>query len=359
MIKKSTPREIALKTSPILAVLSGIATFILLQTLDALHLWALALLAGLLTETASFLVIEWSVKTFISGRVKVLSEAISTVDDEGHPRDERESLDDIIEWANSQVNDIKSLRKKDSFRKEFIGNLAHELKTPLFNIQGFVMTLMENDLKDEALVRNFLQKANKNVDRMTELIEDLDAITKLESDSLEMTLVPCNIVELLHETLEDAEQTAKEKNIQLTLDLPKNAKDGVNVLCSSLQMKQVLSNLVANSIHYGKKGGSSVLKLENKRSAVKISVTDDGIGIAASDLTRIFERFYRVDKSRSRHAGGSGLGLAIVKHIIESHGQKIAVASKPNEGTTFSWELVNFDWEAEKLNLTVDKRVPL
>jgi small subunit ribosomal protein S18 len=109
VIKKSTPREIALKTSPILAVLSGIATFILLQTLDALHLWALALLAGLLTETASFLVIEWSVKTFISGRVKVLSEAISTVDDEGHPRDERESLDDIIEWANSQVNDIKSL----------------------------------------------------------------------------------------------------------------------------------------------------------------------------------------------------------------------------------------------------------
>ena len=354
MSKRSTPREIALKTSPILAVLSGIATFILLQTLDALHLWALALLAGLITETASFLIIQWSVKTFMAGRVKVLKEAISSVEQRASTTDDRETLDDIIEWTNAQVNDIKSLRKKDSFRKEFIGNLAHELKTPLFNIQGFLMTLLENDLKDEELVRNFLKKANKNVDRMTELIEDLDAITKLESDSVEISLIPCNIIDEMSKALENAEPAAERKNIKLAMELPENSEQGVNVLCSPHHMQQVLTNLVANSIHYGHEGGKSTLKLENNGKTVKITVQDDGVGIAASDLTRIFERFYRVDKSRSRHAGGSGLGLAIVKHIIESHGQSIDVSSEPGKGTSFSWSLVNFDLEAEIRNLSVN-----
>jgi two-component system phosphate regulon sensor histidine kinase PhoR len=352
--KRSTPREIALKTSPILSVLSGIATLILLQTLDALHLWALALLAGLIMETVSFLIIEWSVKTFMEGRVKVLKEALSSAEERGSNADDRESLEDIIEWTNAQVNDIKSLRKKDSFRKEFIGNLAHELKTPLFNIQGFLMTLSENDLKDKELVRNFLTKANKNVDRMTELIEDLDAITKLESDSVKVSLIPCNIIDEMRKALENAEPAAEKKYITLTMELPVNAEQGINVLCSPHHMQQVFTNLVANSIHYGHESGTSTLKLENNGKTVKITIQDDGVGIAANDLTRIFERFYRVDKSRSRHAGGSGLGLAIVKHIIESHGQSIAVYSEPGKGTSFSWDLVNFDWEAETRNLSVN-----
>lgn len=353
MSKQSTPREIARKTSPILSVLSGVGTFVLLQALDAIHLWALALLVALLTETATFLIIKWSAETFISSKVKGVSMAISSVEDSDTPKAEHESLDDIIEWANDQVQDIKTLRKKDSFRKEFIGNLAHELKTPLFNIQGFVLTLMENDLKDEALVRNFLTKANKNVDRMTELIEDLDAISKLESDRIEMTLVPCNVVDLMREALENAEVAAEKKKIALKLELPAPTEQAMHVLCSPHHMQQVLTNLVANSIHYGKENGTSTLKLKDNGRDVTLSVADDGIGIAADDLGRIFERFYRVDKSRSRHAGGSGLGLSIVKHIIESHGQEISVASAPGQGTTFSWNLVNLDWEAEKLNLTV------
>jgi len=358
VINKSTPREIALKTSPILAVLSGIATFLLLQTLDAMHLWALALLAGLVTETASFLIIEWSIKTFVSRRVEVLSKAISSVENRGEMKDDRESLDDIIEWANKQVNDIKSLQEKDSFRKEFIGNLAHELKTPLFNIQGFVMTLMENDLKNEELVRNFLSKANKNVDRMTELIEDLDAISKLESDSVEMSLIPCNIIDEMRSALESAETAAETKKITLILALPPSASKAVNVLCSPRHMQQVLTNLLTNSIHYGREGGNSTLRLEDNGRSVKISIEDDGVGIAPDDISRIFERFYRVDKSRSRHAGGSGLGLSIVKHIVESHGQEISVASELGKGSIFSWNLVNFDWEAEKRNLTVTPSEP-
>jgi two-component system phosphate regulon sensor histidine kinase PhoR len=352
--KRSTPREIALKTSPILSVLSGIATLILLKMLDALHLWALALLAGLIMETVSFLIIEWSVKIFMERRVKLLKEALSSGEEQKSNINDRESLEDIIEWTNAQVDDIKSLRKKDSFRKEFIGNLAHELKTPLFNIQGWLMTLSEHDLKDEKLVRNFLTKANKNVVRMAELIEDLDTITKLESDSVKVSLTPCNIIEEMSRALENAEPAAMKKNITLTMELPVNSKQAINVLCSPHHMQQVLTNLVANSIHYGRDGGNSTLKLENNGKTVKISVQDDGVGIETEDLTRIFERFYRVDKSRSRHAGGSGLGLSIVKHIIESHGQSVAVSSTPGKGTTFSWDLVNFDWEAEIRNLSVN-----
>lgn len=353
MSKQNTPREIALKTSPILSVLSGIGTFLLLQGLDAIHLWALALLVALLTETATFVIIKWSAETFISSKVKGISAAISSVEDSAKSNAERESLDDIIEWANDQLQDIKSLRKKDSFRKEFIGNLAHELKTPLFNIQGFVLTLMENDLKDEALVRNFLTKASKNIDRMTELIEDLDTISKLESDRIEMTLVPCNVVNMMREALENAEVAAAKKKITLKLELPGKIENTMHVLCSSHQMQQVLTNLVANSIHYGEENGTSTLRLENNGRDVTLSVADDGIGIGKDDLDRVFERFYRVDKSRSRHAGGSGLGLSIVKHIIESHGQEISVASEPGQGTTFSWNLVNMDWEAERRNLKV------
>lgn len=354
MSPDSTPQELARKTSPILAVLAGGATLVLLHTLDAMHLWALAILASLLTETASFITIEWTVKTLLKRRVKDLSAAISQSTTERGKAMEDQSLDDILAWANSQIADIKSLREKDNFRKEFIGNLAHELKTPLFNIQGYVLTLLESDLNDEDLVRRFLSKANKNVSRLTELIEDLDTITKLESDSLSLTLAPCNIIETCKEAIEGVESKAAAMGIGLKLVLPTENMESLHVLCGPVQIMQVLTNLLVNSIHYGKKGGVSTLRLVNQGEYVTISVEDDGIGIAESDLARIYERFYRVDKSRSRHAGGSGLGLAIVKHIIEAHGQTIEVQSKLGQGTQFSFSLVNLDAAAEKRNIRIN-----
>lgn len=319
-----------------------------------MHLWALAILAALLTETASMLIIEWSVEKFLQRRVKDLSDAISESNNDREVRLEQQSLDDILTWANNQIADIKSLKAKDSFRKEFIGNLAHELKTPLFNIQGFILTLIESDLKDEELVRRFLQKADNNVSRMTELIEDLDTITKLESDSLALTLAPCNIIETCKEALEGVESKAQKMDIEVQLELPEPGMESLHVLCGPVQIRQVLTNLLVNSIHYGKPGGRSILRLENRGETVRLTVEDNGIGISESDLNRIYERFYRVDKSRSRHAGGSGLGLAIVKHIIEAHGQIIRVKSKLNEGTAFSFDLVNLDVEAEKRNIRLD-----
>jgi two-component system phosphate regulon sensor histidine kinase PhoR len=350
----STPRELAKKTSPLLAVLAGIATLLLLRALNAMHLWALAILAALLTETASMLIIEWSIEKFLQRRVKDLSDAISQGSNAEEVRLEQQSLDDILTWANNQLSDIKSLKAKDSFRKEFIGNLAHELKTPLFNIQGFILTLIESDLKDEALVRRFLEKADNNVSRMTELIEDLDTITKLESDSLALTLAPCNIVDTCKEAIDGVESKALKMGINVRLELPDPKMESLHVLCGPVQIRQVLTNLLVNSIHYGVEGGESTLRLETEGETVRITVEDNGIGISKEDLNRIYERFYRVDKSRSRHAGGSGLGLAIVKHIIEAHGQSIQVQSTLNKGTAFSFELVNLDAEAEKRNIQLD-----
>ncbi len=319
-----------------------------------MHLWALAILAALLTETLSMLIIEWSVKKLLQRRVKDLSEAISQSSSAEEVRLEKQSLDDILAWANSQIADIKSLEAKDSFRKEFIGNLAHELKTPLFNIQGFILTLIESDLKDEELVRRFLEKADNNVSRMTELIDDLDTITKLESDSLALTLAPCNIIDTCKEAIDGVEAKAQKMGIDVRLELPESEMESLHVLCGPVQIRQVLTNLLVNSIHYGKEGGQSTLRLKAEGETVRITVEDNGIGISKEDLSRIYERFYRVDKSRSRHAGGSGLGLAIVKHIIEAHGQSIQVRSVLNKGTAFSFELVNLDAEAEKRNIQLD-----
>lgn len=319
-----------------------------------MHLWALAILAALLTETLSMLIIEWSVKKLLQRRVKDLSEAITQSSSAEEGQLEQQSLDDILVWANSQIADIKSLEAKDSFRKEFIGNLAHELKTPLFNIQGFILTLIESDLKDEELVRRFLEKADNNVSRMTELIEDLDTITKLESDSLALTLAPCNIIDTCKEAIDGVEAKAQKMGIDVRLELPEPGMESLHVLCGPVQIRQVLTNLLVNSIHYGKEGGQSTLRLEAEGETVQITVEDNGIGISNEDLSRIYERFYRVDKSRSRHAGGSGLGLAIVKHIIEAHGQSIQVQSLLNEGTSFSFELVNLDAEAERRNIQLD-----
>lgn len=350
MSREYTPRELADRISPILAVLSGLATFVLLNALDALHLWALAILAGLLTETVSSIIIEWAINKFIYRKMKDLSEVISQINEEDQSEDAA-SLDSILTWANEQIANIKSLRQKDSFRKEFIGNLAHELKTPLFNVQGFILTLLEGDLKDEEWVRRFLSKANKNVERMTELIEDLDTISKLESDSLEMVLAPCNIIDLLHDAMDNAEDKAQNHGITLELIIPDEHMNGLHVLCGPPQIQQVLTNLLVNSIHYGKPGGRTALRLSNHGEYVTIQIEDNGIGISKEDLPRIYERFYRVDKSRSRHAGGSGLGLAIVKHIIEAHGQTIQVESKLNQGTTFTFNLVNLEFAAQQRNV--------
>ena len=228
------------------------------------------------------------------------------------------------------------LNKLEKYRREYIGNVSHELKTPVFNIQGYISSLLEGGIEDDKIAINFLQKADKNVDRMINIIEDLQTISMLETGELKLEIEPFEINNLIEEVIENETDNAAKSNI--FIDFKKT--DNITVKADRNRIKQVLSNLIINSIKYGNPdGGKTVIRIYELFEIIKIEVSDNGIGIDQKHLTRIFERFYRVDNSRSREKGGSGLGLAIVKHIIEAHRQKIEVMSTPGAGTVFSFSL--------------------
>ena len=321
--------------------MGALATIAVLWLTEAFELWAVAIVVGVILEEISYFVIYSAVEKFIDHRIKVLYKTISKIkggDEQSINMDEdvvETANQDVMEWAEDQIKEITLLRETDSFRKDFIGNLAHELKTPLFNIQGFILTLLEVGLDDPEINRKFLSKAEKNIDRMTGLLEDLDSISKIESGVMTIDPEPVNIVELSNDIVDNLERKAKDANVNLKV---RSTEDFI-VLCDPQKIEQVLSNLLVNSINYGKDGGKTRVRFYDMGEDILIEVADDGIGIKEEDLLRIYERFYRVDKSRSRHAGGSGLGLAIVKHIVEAHGGNLHVRSTFEEGTTFSFTL--------------------
>jgi two-component system phosphate regulon sensor histidine kinase PhoR len=233
--------------------------------------------------------------------------------------------------------EIEDLREKENFRKEFVGNLAHELKTPIFSIQGYILTLLEGALEDPNFNRKFLMKAAKSVDRMTMLVEDLDTITQFESGSLKLDKEKIDVVELTKEVIEQREEEAEQKNIDISFN--KNYDKPIYADADSFRVSQVLINLITNSINYGKIGGKTTVRFFDMDERILIEVEDNGPGIGKEHIPRLFERFYRVDKSRSRHQGGTGLGLAICKHIIEGHEQSMNVRSEVGKGSVFSFTL--------------------
>jgi two-component system, OmpR family, phosphate regulon sensor histidine kinase PhoR len=233
--------------------------------------------------------------------------------------------------------EIVHLKELEVFRKEFLGNVSHELKTPIFTIQGYVHTLLEGGIEDQDINLLYLQKAAKSIDRLISIVDDLESISKLEAGELILEHRTFDIRDLVAEVIESLELKAKEANILLTLD-PVN-KGQQYVYADKDRIRQVLVNLLVNSIKYGRRGGRTHVTIEDHNDYITVAVTDNGIGIEKSHLGRLFERFYRVDKSRSREQGGTGLGLAIVKHIIEAHGQKITVDSTEGTGTTFTFTL--------------------
>ena len=240
------------------------------------------------------------------------------------------------EWADAKEEELDQMKKDDNYRREFIGNVSHELKTPIFNIQGYLQTLIDGGLNDENINLKYLKRANKSVDRMINIIDDLEVISRLETEQDELDFQKFNIVELVHEIFDLMEMKASEMNINLKL---KNESQGVTVFADRNKIQQVLMNLVSNSIKYGKDGGDVIIRFFDMHSNMLIEVSDNGIGIAQESLDRLFERFYRVDKNRSREIGGTGLGLAIVKHILEGHNQTINVRSTKGKGSTFSFIL--------------------
>jgi two-component system, OmpR family, phosphate regulon sensor histidine kinase PhoR len=234
------------------------------------------------------------------------------------------------------TEEIHELKKLEKYRREFLGNVMHELKTPIFNIQGYVLTLLEGGIEDKKINKVYLERTVKSIDRMVNIVEDLEAISRLESGELKLEMEPFNLVALVEEVFEMQDMRAKKNDIKL---LFVERQKIIKVTADRRRLLEAMNNLVVNAIKYNKKNGKVIVGYKDLGDKIKVEVADTGIGIPETELPRIFERFYRVDKSRSREMGGTGLGLAIVKHIIEAHGQKLTVQSKINEGTIFSFTL--------------------
>ena len=233
--------------------------------------------------------------------------------------------------------EMERLIQLENYRKEYLGNVSHELKTPIFNIQGYISTLLDGGIDDKNVNRDFLRKAEKSVDRMIAIVEDLQAITQLEKGELELEEERFDIIALAKDVLDAQELKAKESKI--TLELKNNSAVPVFALADRFRIRQAIVNLIVNSVKYGKSDGQTSVKISDAGEKVIIEISDNGIGISKEHLPRIFERFYRVDKSRSREMGGTGLGLAIVKHIVEAHSQTITVMSTEGVGSVFSFTL--------------------
>ncbi len=301
------------------------------------------LLSILFFFIVSFFIIQYRAEHFIYRRLKKIYEEVSILDVNDLSR---ESATTDIEKLSKRMQkfvegkrlEIKSLTERDSFRRDFLGNVAHELKTPLFTVQGYILTLIEGAVNDKEIRTKYLERANKGVERLVAVIKDLDMIAKLETDGMKLNIVVFNILELIQNVFDLFEMKAKKKNITLKFD--RIYEFPVFVRGDIEKIEQVLINLIVNSIKYGKPNGNTIIGVDSY-SANKfiVKVIDNGEGIKQKHLSRLFERFYRVDQSRSREQGGSGLGLSIVKHIVEAHNETILLKSIYGEGSEFSFTM--------------------
>jgi len=341
---------VKLKKTYSFALISALYIALLVIVLDILSyllykefgFWIL-LIAGILLLIVSFFIIQYRVEYFIYRRVRKIYEDVSLI--EGGDLSRRSVTTDmetlsksVQKFAEGKRVEIQNLTERDSFRKDFLGNVAHELKTPLFTVHGYLLTLIEGASKDKKILEKYLGRANKGVERLVAIVKDLDMIAKLETNGLKMHLQPFNILELIQNVFDLFEMRAKKKNISLIFD--RVYEFPIYVVGDDENIEQVLINLVVNSIKYGKIGGITKVGVDGyNENKFIVKVSDNGEGVKQEHLSRLFERFYRVDQSRSREQGGSGLGLSIVKHIIEAHNETILLKSTFKEGSEFSFTL--------------------
>lgn len=243
----------------------------------------------------------------------------------------------LVDWSKESKEEIDNLKQVEIYRREFLSNVSHELKTPIFSAQGYIHTLIDGGIEDADINVLYLNKAAKSIDRLVTMVDDLESISKLEAGELIVEVRTFDITDLIHDVIDSLEMQSKEKRINLHLSEDSNKSVYVNG--DRDLVRQVVVNLLVNSIKYGVQGGETLISYADGGDKIIIDVADNGIGIEKGHLPRLFERFYRVDKSRARDQGGTGLGLAIVKHIIEAHNQYISVHSEVGKGTTFSFSL--------------------
>lgn len=294
----------------------------------------------------AYFLIQRTLNRFISEKIKPIYKIINYIPQEGKEAklnlksNSMEMSDvehDVEEWAHHQLQEIERLKELERYRKDFVGNVSHELKTPIFNIQGYILTLLEGGLEDPHINKLYLTRSEKSIDRMISIVEDLESINKLETGELKPHFAVFDIVKAVEEVFELEYRLSKERKI--SLQMTNKPEKPILVYADRKRIFEVLTNLVSNGLKYGKKKGFIKVAFYDFDQKLMVEVSDNGIGIEKKDLSRVFERFYRVDKSRSREQGGTGLGLSIVKHIIEAHKQTINVQSVIDEGTTFTFTL--------------------
>lgn len=343
-MKTSSPRQMAIIISLVTSLTLGITQIILdypLTKQDVLPL----LFSVMIVFIINYIIVYFLLNGFIFEKINPIYKTIHNFNiPEKELRKDLEEKDvikevntEVVNWANKKTREIAQLKQLAKYRKEFLGNVSHELKTPIFNIQGYILTLIDGGINDPKINIKYLEKTEKSINRMISIVEDLESIARLESAFFDLHYSNFNILELFEEVFESQELQAKEKGIQLRF---KNANEKpVYVYADREQIDHLITNLIVNSMNYGVDHGFTEVSFMDMDENILIEVTDNGLGIPEKDIPRIFERFYRVDKSRSRNSGGTGLGLAIVKHIIEAHNQTINVRSSLHNGTSFAFTL--------------------
>ncbi len=331
---QKNPYQFALISASLIALASYF--ILLLYSSDSI-------IISLLIFLISFIIIQYRIQSFLFKRFKELYQYLNMLDssqiNKSSVSTDMDSLiKNIEDFAKDKKIEIEALKLKEQYRKEFIGNVAHELKTPIFTIQGYISNLLDGAMDDKNLLNKYLKQTDNSIERLTYIIKDLDLITQLESSMLNLNISSFNVIDLISSIFDQLEIKSSRRNIKLVFD--KKYNNEILVFADKERIEQVLSNLLVNSINYGRDKGTTEVSINDlTEEKLIVRVTDNGEGISQKHLPRLFERFYRVDVSRSRKHGGSGLGLAIVKHIIDAHNENIYINSKPNVGSEFSFTL--------------------
>lgn len=341
-VRSKKSYRFAFRSSIYIALISTIVMASLLWSFNAMN-WVVILITTITLFATSFVTLQIRIDKFIYKKIKKIYDDVELLESSKLPSypvttDMRTLTAEIEKFAKDKKIEIDTLKIREEYRKDFLGNVSHELKTPLFTVQGYLETLLDGAIDDKNVRKKYIIRANKAVDRLIYIVKDLDLITKLEVGDLRLEKQSFNIIELIQSVFDLLEMKADKKNITLTFDIVYTKP--IMVFADKEKIQQVLTNLLVNSIKYGNENGTTEVSVENLiKNKVIVRVTDNGEGIPSVHIPRLFERFYRVDQSGSRREGGSGLGLAIVKHVIEAHGEKIFVESAVEVGSEFSFTL--------------------
>ncbi len=345
-VKWTNTKHISLILALFIAVITAIAILIL-HEVETEKQWMLATIAITLIFILSYLAFKFFLDNYLLNRIRLIYKMIRSekLAVKEKPRNVlsassnelEDAGEEVVKWARERRKEIEELKTTADYRREYVGNVSHELKTPIFNIQGYVLTLLDGGMDDASVNKKYLLKCEESIDRMISIIDDLEEISKLESGELAIHLTKINLLPLCKKVISFLEFSIEKKNTEIFFR--ENYEKPIYVLADEKRITQVFSNLIENAIKYTNENGKIKISFFDMVDHYLIEITDDGIGIESHELPRLFERFYRTEKSRNRKQGGTGLGLAIVKHIIEAHGQTINVRSKAGLGSTFAFTL--------------------